>query len=992
MPKAKRQGDKPKQTQRREPPESVRQLIEFYETNADDYQSGTFNEAQTRQQFLDPLFEALGWDVANRQGFAEQYKEVIHEDSLEVAGRKKAPDYCFRIGRERKFFVEAKKPATDITSDKRAAYQLRRYAWSAKLPLSILTNFRHLAIYDARIKPKEGDAAKTARIRLFDYKHLVAEWTFLSDTFSKQGIQKGAFDRFAVTSKTKRGAIEVDDDFLDTIETWRADLARDLFKRDHALDAKQLNYLAQVTIDRILFLRICEDRGLEPLGHLETALKGGGSHYKKLLGLFDEAQARYNSGLFYLIRETQGEGYPDTLSGSVEVSNGIIKEIVENLYFPRSPYEFSVFAADVLGQVYERFLGSQVVVGSRGVKVETKPEVKKAGGVYYTPSHIVRYITASTVQSALAGYKGTTRPRLRVLDMACGSGSFLIEAYQTLLDWYRNWHETRGVTKRGVLLKVPRKHRAGFDLHLSIHERKRILLDHIFGVDIDPQAVEVAKLSLLLKVIEDPEVVPRQMELSEFKKRLLPSLSANIKCGNSLVERDFDAVTKLVLTDEEQQRVNAFDWAGSDGFKAVMSDGGFDIIIGNPPYSYRNATLDKLKPYYTATYRCAEGNFDTYKFFMERAVGLIRPGGTFGQIVNASFLIQPQFQKLREVLDRSLLIREIDPLGSNVFRDVTIDTTIFIAERRKDGARGRQPVSAILVREPARPEALADERGYRISQRRFASNDDYVFDWRLSDDAHGFVERLLRQFDPLSTYCDFSVGINTGSMKEEMVADRKFDARYHRCVRGTGIARYGEVKTDGWIIYDPAFVRSYGARGRTLPPESFFLNPKILVVRTRNASLERRIVATLDLDANYNLNRLSNITAKENTSIHTILGVLNSSLVNWLFQTRFFNYEIKPVYLRKIPCPTEQDDDLDRLVGERVALEKQRANPMSPRQQEALERGIAAKETEIDQRVLKLFGVTKDERAFIRTPGPQREALQIEEDEQAGPEEETAAA
>ena len=138
----------------------ISNLVERFERNIEAYRSPAYNETQLRSEFIDPFFEALGWDVANKAGYAEQYKDVIHEDAIKVAGATKAPDYCFRVGGARKFFLETKKPSIDIKEQASPAYQLKRYAWSAKLPLSILTDFEELAIYDCRLRPKPNDKAE----------------------------------------------------------------------------------------------------------------------------------------------------------------------------------------------------------------------------------------------------------------------------------------------------------------------------------------------------------------------------------------------------------------------------------------------------------------------------------------------------------------------------------------------------------------------------------------------------------------------------------------------------------------------------------------------------------------------------------------------------------------------------------------------------------------------------------------------------------------
>jgi hypothetical protein len=949
-------------------PSAVRHLVTVYERNREEYLAPSFNEAQLRQQFLDPFFEELGWDVANRQGFSEQYKEVVHEDSIPVAGRKKAPDYCFRIGRERRFFVEAKKPSINLPTDSGAAYQLRRYAWSAKLPYSLLTNFRVFAVYDTRVRPRQTDASSRARLPLLHIERIDEWWDEFHARFSKLAIQQGSFERLQA-ERNRTGSTTVDNQFLTEIERWRLDLARDLHGNNPRLAADQINLLAQLTIDRILFLRICEDRKIEPLGQLRDRTKRARGKYAQLLRVFEEAQRRYNSALFHIQAEGAGDSNYDRLSTTIRIGDQVLDQIIGSLYFPECPYEFSVLPADVLGHVYEKFLGSQVVLRQpSGIRIEPKPEVRKAGGVYYTPTHIVRSIVRRTLDSVLPSPSSPTRPLIKAIDMACGSGSFLIEVYEHLLQWYLEWHKQR--RGRGALAKVPRIGTPGYDERLTLQERKRILVDHVFGVDIDPQAVEVARLSLLLKVVEDPAIVPRQMEFGEMRRRLLPDLSGNVVCGNSIVSNDVFSIGGLTLTSEEQEKVNAFDWASPPKFEAIKQTGGFTVIVGNPPYSYRNATLDKLKPYYRVAYEACEGNYDTYKFFLEQACRLLAPNGAIGQIVNASFLIQPQFEKLRRLLDRDLRLTGIDVMGSNVFAGVTIDTAILIGRRRSTGAgSGRRRSSraeSVVVREPTEPETLERSPSWSINQRRLERTSGHVIDWRLEDPGYALVEKLVQAFPKLESLCDLSVGINTGSMRTRMIADTCVGPDYHPCIKGTGLKRYGPVTTDGWIRYSPEQIRAAGPAGRSLPPETFFTLPKILVVRTRNVSLPVRIIATIDSKQGYNLNRLSNVVSRDGTDLRTILGILNSRLMNWLFQTRFFNYEIKPVYLKAVPIPTGSDAQINRLVDERMeAGLRIWRTAITVVERERLARKIDSLEAQIEQHVERLYGLTDAEKTLV---------------------------
>jgi len=555
-------------------PEIIRQLVENFEQNLESFKGAGYGEAQLRQQFINPFFEALGWDIANKAGIAPAYRDVIHEDAIKIGGTTKAPDYCFRIGATRKFFLEAKKPAIDIKGDVSPAYQLRRYAWSAKLPLSILTDFEEFAVYDCQIRPNVNDKATTARIFFCTYKDYADKWEQIANIFSKEAVLKGAFDKYASEKTTKRGTTTVDKEILAEIEGWRDSLAKNIAIRNGKLSVEDLNFAVQKTIDRILFLRICEDRGIERAEQL-LGLVNGSKIYPRLFELFEKADEKYNSGIFHFRREKDRPQGPDELSAKLKVDDDVLKQILKDLYYPHSPYEFSVMPAEILGNVYEQFLGKVIrLTTSHQAKVEEKPEVKKAGGVYYTPSYIVDYIVKNTVGKLCEGKTPKQIEKLKILDPACGSGSFLIGAYQYLLDYHRDYYVKEASKHRKQIYQGK-----GGQWFLTIDEKKKILLNNIFGVDIDSQATEVTKLSLLLKVLENET----QESLKLFHERALPDLGDNIKCGNSLIGPDFYQNQQLSLYGEEEKyKINAFDWQA--GFPDIFKLGGFDAVIGNPPW------------------------------------------------------------------------------------------------------------------------------------------------------------------------------------------------------------------------------------------------------------------------------------------------------------------------------------------------------------------------------------------------------------------------
>ncbi|MFA6568766.1 MAG: hypothetical protein WCS96_11185, partial [Victivallales bacterium] len=319
-------------------PQEVLKLVERFDSNRESYMSGDYKEAQIRIEFIDPFFEQLGWDMGNKHGYAEAYKDVIHEDSIKIGSATEAPDYCFRIGGTRKFFLEAKKPSVFIKEALHPAYQLRRYAWSSKLPLSILTDFEEFAIYDCRIKPNKNDSPALARIKYFTYRDYSEKWDEIYSVFSREAILKGSFDKYAETAKGKKGTASVDDSFLEEIENWRANLAKNIAVRNSQLSTRDLNFAVQKTIDRIIFLRICEDRGIEQYGKL-GALQNGVNVYDRLVQHFRTADNKYNSGLFHFSDEKNRPEEPDNLTLNLKIDDKILKEIVGTLYYPECPFE-----------------------------------------------------------------------------------------------------------------------------------------------------------------------------------------------------------------------------------------------------------------------------------------------------------------------------------------------------------------------------------------------------------------------------------------------------------------------------------------------------------------------------------------------------------------------------------------------------------------------------------------------------------------------------
>jgi len=1002
------------------PPE-VLSLVERFRENLESYRDPAYKEARLRREFLDPFFEALGWDLQNKAGHAEAYKDVVHEDALKVGGSTEAPDYGFRVGGQRKFFVEAKKPSVAVGTDVHPAYQLRRYAWSAKLPLAILTDFEELAVYDCRVRPRRTDKSSTARILYMTFEEYAERWGEVAAIFSKEAVLKGSFDRFAEKGR-RRGTATVDEAFLEEIEKWRERLARSLALRNPRLSVRDLNAAVQRTIDRIIFLRMCEDRGIEPGGAL-LALVNGAKIYERLVALFERADDKYNSGLFHFRREP-GRDAPDELTPRLRVDDGVLADIIRSLYYPESPYEFSVLGADILGQVYEQFLGKVIrLTAGHHAKVEEKPEVKKAGGVYYTPTYIVRYIVEETVGRLLpaipspplpsvgegGGEGGGNSPsplpspikgegengerpasgpanarergkvaRLRILDPACGSGSFLIGAFERLLDWHRDWYVADGPEKHPKEVYEG----AGGQWRLTVREKRRILLNNIFGVDIDGQAVEVTKLSLLLKVLEgeNQDSLQRQMRLFH-EERALPDLESNIKCGNSLIGPDFFDGRQMDLFEEEEvERVNAFDWERE--FPQILSPKvpkkrrGFDAVIGNPPYGYGFKENDR--EYLERCYVTFVWRGESYMAFVERAHTLLAQGGLFGYIIPDTYLNLGFTAALRQFLLKSVEMRQIVVLPANVFAEAVVDTTLLFTQ--KLNPQPKLKVEIVIYQRKTTVDGLGEPiKQFRASAEDWTAAGTFLVQAQPRD-----IAILTKMESKRKTFGDvarisygikvYQVGKGNPPQSPEVRDKKPFTSatRLNRSFLpfydGKHIGRYQLTwNENNWLKYGP-----WVAEPRS--PDQFE-GEKILIRKIVGQTL----IATYTPDTSYCNTLLYVLKRREGNDwdYRYVLGVLNSRLYGWYIRSKlqitaedtFPQILIRDILALPFDDKSNARHEIEATVDSMLDLNKRLAKARSVEARGRIQRLIDRTDREIDALVYELYGLTEEEIGIVEEAG-----------------------
>jgi len=940
--------------------QKIAELVERFEEQFASYKKADYNETLTRRDFIDPFFKALGWDIDNEQGYAEAYREVIHEDKIKVGHATKAPDYSFRLpGGKRLFFVEAKKPSVVVKDDIYPAYQVRRYGWSAKLPVSIITDFEEFAVYDCLKKPNPTDKASVARIKYLTFRDYFTEFEFLWDTFSKERVLKGSFDRFVQGTANKKGTATVDREFLQSLDNWRTYLATSISIHNKSLDEDELNFAVQQTIDRIIFLRIAEDRSVEPYGNLKEAVKHG-DLYQNLLMVFREADQKYNSGLFDFAKDRISEG--------LKVDNKVIKTIVSELYYPESPYEFSVLSVEILGSAYEQFLGKTISIdkGHRA-RIEEKPEVRKAGGVYYTPQYVVEYIVQNTVGKLLEGKTPAEVSSLRIVDPACGSGSFLIGAYQYLLEWHKNYYAANPPRSKKNNPLTP-------DGHLSTAEKKRILLNNIYGVDIDVNAVEVTKLSLLLKCMEGETQASISYQLGMFNERVLPTLDNNIKSGNSLIGTDF---YDTQLDFGEEKKVKPFNW--QKAFPEVFASGGFDAVIGNPPYGagFINKEVEYFKPLYkSAVWRC-----ESYLLFIERALNILKVNGLLGYIIPDTLLNLGFTEPSRKLLLQNSEIKEIVGLPSNVFSGATVDTIILISEKK----------DAALVFHSSEVSVKYFDKKLTISAishptREFVirSDDWYIkkaFNLLTDTYENILIERIERDKQVISDIAEMFSGIKVYEVgkgkppQTEIIRDSKpftsslkNNEYWSPFFDGKHIGRYQLFwKEDNWLEYGEWLAAPRNSNN--------FIGEKILIRKITGKTL----IATYIPDTSY-CNTLLFVLKimSADYSYKSLLGILNSTLIGWYFRKKF---QIKDddtfpqIMIRDIlqfPIPVigkHIASELDSFVDQLLSLNRELQSVTLESRREQLQAKIDHCEERVNRLVYELYGLTEEEIAVVESGG-----------------------
>jgi type I restriction-modification system DNA methylase subunit len=979
--------------------QAVEGLVRKFEADRDTYLSPGYNESAARLQFINPFFNALGWDVENAAGAPYHLCDVWVEESSETAGR---PDYTFRVNGQTKFFVEAKAPSADLDNVGHIL-QTKRYAWSSRdIHFAGLTDFEEFRFFDASLVPDERRPldGQAFHLQYTEYlKSLDVLWEL-----SRERVAANSLEQFLRRDRQSiRNRIPPDKRFLDDLTEWRQDLARNIYAHNPGLDSRMLNEIVQRLLDRIVFIRIAEDRKVFEPGQLRQAIEwweehgGRRSIMEPLVELFQEINRDFNGEIF---KSHPCEG--------VKLESAVLAAIIRKLYPPKSPYRFDVIDVELLGSIYERYLGNTLRVTPKQVRIEPKPEVRKAGGVYYTPKFIVDYIVKNTVGKLLEGKTPKEAQKLKILDPACGSGSFLIGAYQYLLDWHLNYYREHLKEARAHPMLPEIEKDARGEWKLALRTKVQILSRCLHGIDLDPQAVEITMMSLYLKALEG------EFMLVGPKHERLPELKYNIRCGNSLIGPDIEKETPL--SEEERERIRPFDWhSRTDGFGDILAQGGFDAVIGNPPWLMAGYHLNQEIEYLRTRFKSATGKFDMYYVFVERALALISPKGLFGMIVPNKFFHTAAATELRRLLSDGRALRHVVDFGDEqIFADATNYSCIVIV--------GKEPNKDIRFTRAR--SGLVTIESFDVGS---TSLDRAPWHFERHD-----IAKIFRKIEKAGTQLSeivlrFGTGVQSGADRILTVSPREAETMHLESemlkplLRGRDVRRY-------WVSPGPKFLifpyKIENGEFAILSDTALRKYKRISGLLLRNrSSLAKRIwfgktaselsgkwygMMYLDSPASFAAPHLltPSLSDRSNFALGTgdlfatgtagvtsvipkasvkeksfyLLGILNSSLMNFyaVGHSPVFSggyYKFSAPYLKRLPIRlidwTNRDevsdhDGIVRLVERMLELhKKKREGKLTERELERIEREIAATDAEIDELVYELYGITAEERKVI---------------------------
>ena len=991
--------------------EQVKQLAADFKANAHFYLSPLYQEAETRRDFVDKFLIALGWDV-NHDTQKNPYEQEVKVERKEQGVSQCHADYAFFVAphfRDVKFHVEAKKPFADIaTTDN--YFQTIRYGWNSKTPIAVLFDFAQFEIVDCRFKPNLATALQR-NLKKFHYTQFTDKEKFAEIywLFSHEAVAAGSLEKYAGALPKKRRAAQrglavdgdqpVDESFLEDLDAHRDTLAR-LFKSGNPeLDGETLTEVTQRTLDRLVFMRFLEDKLIEPQ-ELVARFGGRGSAWADFVATSRRLDGIYNGIVF------KKHGLLD--QPDFKVDDAQFAKICKSLCHVNSIYNFNAIAIHILGSIYERFLGKVIVATGKRARVEEKPEVRKAGGVYYTPEYIVRYIVDNTVGKLIAGKTPAQIAEMRFADIACGSGSFLLGVYDLLIRCHTKFYnENPGKAKMGEVVE------RDDGLHLSLEKKREILLNNIYGVDIDRQAVEVAQLSLYLKLLQDETPSSARTYQLEFHETLLPSLNKNIVCGNSLISTDI--LTGQLFASDEEKKLNPmdfeqrfphifssgdgggllretaasadFDWGGAPMHGAfsykkkkfpkstppprLKSEGGFDAIIGNPPYLLlqpQNIAKFELA-YLQGHFRVAQFKMDIFHLFIEKALAMIKEGGCVGFITPASFLTNNGTTRLRNEILRESRIAEMVVLPDGVFREACVDNVVFVLQRESSAPlRDKNRFPFLLAQ--SETNSFKINESLQALQGDFALNSGMIFRPAKTPGFQAIAAKMQAESCALGEIARVNFGMqlrDRAKFTNDVLvkpAKSQITTKHRKCLGGSDVNTYRTNYSGLYCLYDRV-----AQCGGCWDEEIQFSKRKVLV-----RQIGKTPIASLEANGYCCLNALFMIKSSVAEYDEAFfLGLINSRLFQVYWSNKYYDFKdafpkIKGTYLAELPIrklessiEKESHDRMVALVAQMLAAKKQLAAALTDKDKDFYSNRCDGLDRQIDALVYELYGLTPAE-------------------------------
>ncbi|HEY5328576.1 MAG TPA: TaqI-like C-terminal specificity domain-containing protein [Acidobacteriaceae bacterium] len=861
--------------------EEVLTLIKQFRANESRYTSPSYQEAEVRKDFVDKFFWALGWDV-NHDIQTNPYEQEVKVEPSVTAGGQRRADYAFSLAprfREVRFFVEAKKPHGELATPDNY-FQTVRYAWNSQNPIAVLTDFRRLHVLDCRYKPDIGTALDR-NLGSYSYTDFEdrAKFAEIYWLFSRQAVREGSIEKRTAELPKARNARKqvlasareqsIDEVFLDDLDSYRIALAKSYKARNPELDGGTLTELVQRTLDRLVFLRFLEDKGIEQQ-YIVDGLIENSSPWSTFVAACRRLNNIYNGVVFRRHDILDSEDF--------QVDAKIFVGICRKLSHKHSPYDFDAIPIHILGSIYERFLGNVITATAKRVRVEPKPDVRKAGGVFYTPEHIVHYLVQQTVGILIDGKTPDQIAKMRFADIACGSGSFLLSTFSSLIEYHGKYYNNNpDKVKKGDCITVDEK------LFLSLKKKREILQSNIFGVDIDAQAVEVCQLSLYLRLLKEETTGSAHQYQLDFAhtahmKKLLPDLGGNILCGNSLVDTD---IAEASLFPSEERALNPFSFESS--LPGVMRAGGFTAIVGNPPYVFaRDEGFSATeKKYFNAHYHHQTYQLNTYTLFTERSYKLLQRDGRLGFIIPNNWLSIGTMRTFRSFLLSSTANLAILNNRYKVFKGANVDTSLVYFTKGVPNnvtlleSSGPNVILEIGI---VNPKSLLDSPTIRIRQEDSEAANDII---KAMDDISEPLSKVAIVKAGLKAY---EVGkgtpIQTSAMKDQRIYHSTTQAtKSHRpYLDGRDVRRY-QIDWSGQYL-------KYGANLAAPRSESLFVGDRILV-RQIPSHLPYAVNAAFVQGNEVNDINSMIVQKRDGYSMFFILGLLNSRLLSYWFDVRY---------------------------------------------------------------------------------------------------------